>query len=376
MSGDELALVEEAFAGNYIAPVGPMLDAFEQEFAAYVGIPHCVALSSGTAAMHLALRHLGIGPGDAVLASTLTFAGSVTPILFERAEPVFIDCDRETWNMDPALLAEELADRAKNGAPAKAVVPTDLYGQCCNLPAIRKICDAYNVPVICDSAEAVGAKYRDGEDGLWRHSGWGAQAAVYSFNGNKIITTSSGGMLASADKALIAHARKLAAQAREPVPHYEHAELGYNYRLSNVLAAIGRAQLRVIEQRVERKREIFAEYRQRLCDLPGLAFMPEPPFVRGNRWLTVLLLEPKQFGADAATLLAAFEAAKIEARPMWQPMHLQPLFAGCRLHSAHDVAVSESLFRHGLCLPSGTQLTDQDMDRICAVVRQRGRATE
>jgi dTDP-4-amino-4,6-dideoxygalactose transaminase len=271
---DELQFVQEAFASNYIAPLGPMVDAFEREFAACSGIPHCLALSSGTAAMHLALRELGVRPGDEVIASTLTFIGSVSPAAFLGASPVFIDSDRKTWNMDPELLAEELAECAKRGQLPKAVVPTDLYGQCADLERISALCAPYGIPVVADSAEAVGSRYRVPEDGRrkigdrsaqspisdllsparWAHAGRGAKAAVYSFNGNKIITTSGGGMLASEDEQLIAHARKLSQQARDPAPHYEHSEIGYNYRMSNVVAAIGRGQLRTLTERVERKR--------------------------------------------------------------------------------------------------------------------------
>ena len=257
---EELNFVQEAFDSNYIAPLGPMVDAFEKEFSAYTGIKHCVALSSGTSAMHLALRHLGVGPGDEVFASTLTFIGSVSPIIFQGATPVFIDCVRTSWNMDPDLLEKELARSASLGNLPKAVVPTDLYGQCCDYDRISEICEPYGIPVVVDAAEAMGAKYIR-ENGT-RHAGKGVAAAVFSFNGNKIITTSGGGMLASDDEALIEDARFLSQQARDPFPHYEHTRIGYNYRMSNVLAAIGMGQLNVLEQRVERKREIFQVFRQ------------------------------------------------------------------------------------------------------------------
>lgn len=281
MGGEELRFVQEAFESNYIAPLGPQVDAFEKEFAEYTGISHCVALSSGTAAMHLSLRHLGVGPDDEVFASTLTFVGSVTPVVFEGAMPVFIDCDRVSWNMDVGLLEEELERCEKRGKLPKAVVPTDLYGQCCDLGRIVEICDRYGVPVICDSAESLGGRYlaqrrKDAKSKLatdphrltqtnndskdYKHAGVGAKAAVYSFNGNKIITTSGGGMLASDDEELIEHAKKLSQQAREDFPHYEHSEIGFNYRMSNVLAGIGRGQLLVLDERVKRKREIFEYY--------------------------------------------------------------------------------------------------------------------
>jgi len=384
MGGEEFRFVQEAFESNYIAPVGPQVDAFEQEFAEYGGVKHCAAVSSGTAAMHLALRCLGVGPGDEVIASTLTFIGSVTPIVFQGAVPVFIDSERESWNMDPDLLGEELARCAKAGRLPKAVVPTDLYGQCCNLPRILEICAKYEVPVVCDSAEAVGAHFkseiRNPKSGTWVHAGFGAKAAVFSFNGNKIITTSGGGMLASDDPDLIEYARKLSQQARDPAPHYEHAEIGYNYRMSNILAAIGRGQLRVIEERVGRRREIFETYRKALSDLPGISFMPEPVWSRSNRWLTVILITPEELGADRETVRLALEAENIEARPVWKPMHLQPVFQveglkarkvkGQYRGRAVGGEVAEDLFDRGLCLPSGTAMTEEDLVRIIEVIKK------
>jgi dTDP-4-amino-4,6-dideoxygalactose transaminase len=279
MGREEMRFVREAFESNYIAPLGPQVDAFEKEFAEYIGIKHCLALSSGTAAMHLALEQLGVGPGDEVFASTLTFIGSVTPITFQGASPVFIDADKSSWNMDPALLERELEVCSETGKLPKAVIPTDLYGQCCDLGQIVEICHGYGVPVVCDSAEAAGARYQKSEarnqksetrippsqntdfrpliSDLWRHSGAGAKAAVYSFNGNKIMTTSGGGMLASDDEDLIEYTRFLSQQARDPFPHYEHSIIGYNYRMSNVAAAIGRGQLRVLDERVKKRERYF-----------------------------------------------------------------------------------------------------------------------
>lgn len=403
---EEIQFVQAAFESNYIAPLGPMVDAFEREFTDYVGIVHCVAVSSGTAAMHLALRCLGVGPGDEVLASTLTFIGSVTPIVFEGATPVFIDADKVSWNMDVRLLEAELEACDRKGRLPKAVIPTDLYGQCNDLPRILDICDRYGVPVICDSAEAMGSRYLLAADlrrqtqtfssaklaeerlvspaqkntqNQYQHAGKGARAAVYSFNGNKIITTSGGGMLASDEEALIEHAKFLSQQAREPAPHYEHSEIGYNYRMSNILAAIGRGQLRVLDERVKRKREIFQYYHEALSGIPGIDFMPEPEWSKSTRWLTVILITPEAFGADREAVRVALEAKNIESRPVWKPMHLQPVFdtgdpsieklkqpSAKKRYPCRAVggSVAEDLFNRGLCLPSGTAMTNTELDRI------------
>ena len=364
MGGREQQYVQEAFASNYIAPLGPMVDGFEREFAAYTGIAHCLALDSGTAAMHLALRELGVGRGDLVLASSLTFIGSISPVTFLGGDLHFIDADRATWTLDPDLLANEMAACAKRGRLPKAVVPTDLYGQSADLDRIQKICAPYGVPVVEDTAEAAGAHYKE------RHAGKGARATIFSFNGNKIITTSGGGMLASDDAELIRHARFLSTQAREALPYYEHKEVGYNYRMSNIVAAIGRGQLEVLDERVRRKREICAGYQARLGHLPGITFMPEAAYGRCNCWLTVMQIDADLFGATPEQLRLALEAENIESRPVWKPMHLQPVFQGCGMSGG---GVAEELFRRGLCLPSGTALTDADLDRICEAVRSAPR---
>ncbi len=363
MSGQELKFIEEAFDSNYIAPLGPMVEAFEHEFSQLTGIKHCLALNSGTAAIHLALRCLGIGPDDLVLASTLTFIGGISPIKFLGAIPVFIDSDSATWNMDPNLLAEEIESLNKHGNLPKAVLVTDLYGQCVDYDRISEVCEPYGIPIITDSAEAAGATYK----GI--HSGNGAKAAIYSFNGNKIITTSGGGMLASDDKDLIDYARFLSQQARDPAPHYEHSQIGYNYRMSNILAAIGLGQLEVLEKRVEKKREIFNYYFEALSELPGIEFMPEALYGRSNRWLTVLLINSETFGVDRETVRLALEEENIESRSVWKPMHLQPVFKDCRVRGG---AVSEHLFNHGLCLPSGTAMTQEDLERVVEVIRNLG----
>jgi dTDP-4-amino-4,6-dideoxygalactose transaminase len=359
MGGEEIKFIHDAFESNYIAPLGPQVDAFEREFSQYTKIEHCLALSSGTAAMHLALRTLEIEKGDEVFASTLTFIGSVSPIIFQGASPVFIDADRSTWNMDPNLLAYELKSSSAKGKLPKAVIPTDLYGQCVDYDKIQKICDYYNVPVIIDAAESLGAEYKN------RKAGAAGRASIFSFNGNKIITTSGGGMLASNDKKLIDHARKLSQQAREPLPHYEHREIGYNYRMSNILAAIGRGQFRVLSNRIERKREIFNFYEKVLGGIPGIEFMPEAFYGRSNRWLTVILINQKIFGENLEAVRMALEEENIEARPIWKPMHLQPVFKGCR---CIDGSVAEDLFRRGLCLPSGTAMTNEDLNRVVKVI--------
>ncbi len=360
MSGLEQQYVQEVFASNWIAPLGPQVDAFEQEFCAVTGARYALALSSGTAALHLALRLSGVGPGDEVLVSTLTFSASVNPIIYEGGYPTFIDSEPVSWNMDPDLLAETLAARARAGKLPKSVVVVHLYGQSANLEPIMAACQRYDVPLIEDAAEALGATYQGKTPGTF------GKAGIFSFNGNKIITTSGGGMLVSDDKAFIDHARKLATQARDPAPHYEHSEIGYNYRLSNILAGVGRGQLAVLEQRVQARRANFAYYAAMLGDLPGICFMPEAPWGRHTRWLTVLTIDPAQFGADREAVRLALEAENIEARPVWKPMHLQPVFAA---YEAVGGQVAASLFRDGLCLPSGSSLTDADRARVVQIVR-------
>lgn len=353
--------MRQAFASGYIAPVGPHVTAFEKEFARVMKRKYALAVTSGTSAMHLALRVLGVEPGDVVLASTLTFIGSVTPAVFQGAELVFIDADPSSWNMDPNLLEEALATESRRGRAVKVVVPTDLYGQCADLEAIKQACEPYGCRVVADSAEAMGALYQG------QPAGKGAELAVYSFNGNKIITTSGGGMLASDDGELIARARHLATQARDDAPHYQHSTIGYNYRMSNILAAIGIAQLGVLPQRVEAKHRIFDFYRQALGGLPGLEFMPTAPHGTPNHWLSVILVDPEKFGADREQLRQALERENIESRPVWKPMHLQPVFQGNRVYGGR---VSEGLFELGLCLPSGTQASQADLERVVDVIKK------
>ncbi|HEX5070034.1 MAG TPA: aminotransferase class I/II-fold pyridoxal phosphate-dependent enzyme [Vicinamibacterales bacterium] len=364
LDGDERALVADAFDSNWIAPLGPHVDAFEREVRELTGVAHAVALSSGTAALHLALEVLDVGPGDVVICPTLTFSASANPIVYQRATPVFVDCD-DSWTMDPRLLAEAMDELAGEGKTPKAVIAVDLYGQCSAYEPILDTCERFGVPLVEDAAEALGASY------LGRPAGGFGRLGVFSFNGNKIITTSGGGMLLSNDRALIERARFLATQARDPAPHYEHSHVGYNYRLSNVLAAIGRGQLRSLADRVAARRRIFDRYVAGLADLPGVAFMPESAAGRSNRWLTCLTIAPDRFGADRETVRQLLEAGNIEARPVWKPMHLQPVFANARVFGG---AVSASLFRDGLCLPSGSALAPADQDRIIRTVRDACRA--
>ena len=363
MSPHERTLLLEAFDSNWIAPLGPQIDAFEKEFAAVVGAEEAVALSCGTAALHLALILLGVGPGDEVLTSTLTFAATANAITYVAARPAFIDSDRATWNMDSHLLAEELRACARRKKLPKAVVVVDLYGQCADYEPIRAACARYGVPIIEDAAEALGASY----DG--RSAGTFAPLGVFSFNGNKIITTSGGGMLVCESGELARRARFLATQARDPAPHYQHSEIGYNYRMSNLLAAVGRGQLRVLEERVEQRRANYEFYRQTLGELPGIGFMPEHPRSRSTRWLTCITVAPDAFGATREDIRLALDAQNIEARPTWKPMHLQPIFSGCRVRGG---AVAEQIFQQGLCLPSGSNLAEDDRLRVVNLIRKLG----
>jgi len=358
MGSRELDFVHEAFASNYIAPVGPQLESFEREFAAKVNAKYAAAVSSGTAALHLLLRYAGVGPGDEVFCSTFTFVGSTNPIVYLGARPVFIDSDKQSWNMNPEILVGEIEKRARKNRLPKAVVLVHLYGQPADIDPIKKICAKYEVALLEDAAEALGAQYRGKSPGTF------GMAGFFSFNGNKIITTSGGGMIVSENKELIEKVKFWATQAKDPSPHYEHTEIGYNYRLSNVLAAIGRGQLRVLDDRVEKKRSIFRRYREALEELPGVHFMPEPDFVRSSRWLTCLTIDPGESGINRDMVIGALEKNNIEARPTWKPMHLQPLYQGCEVIGG---AVAEQLFRQGICLPSGTGMNKNDQERVIRI---------
>lgn len=360
MGEQELQFVKEAFDTNWIAPVGPHIEAFEQEFCRVTGANHAAAVSSGTAAIHLALILMGVQAGDEVFCSTLTFAASANPIKYLGAKPVFIDSDRASWNMNPDLLKTALEKRASIGKLPKAVLLVHLYGQSADIDPIKEICDRYEVAIIEDAAEALGATYKG------RTPGTSGKIGIYSFNGNKIITTSGGGMLVSDDPEIVAQAKFLATQARDLAPHYQHSQIGYNYRLSNVLAGIGRGQLRVLSERVAARRRNFEVYQQALGNLPGIEFMPEADYGNATRWLTCLTINPDLFGVDREQLRLALNDVQIESRPVWKPLHMQPVFADCESIGG---AVSEDLFARGLCLPSGSNLTDEDLNRVIGGIK-------
>jgi dTDP-4-amino-4,6-dideoxygalactose transaminase len=364
MTSAERDLLLDAFDSNWVAPLGPHVDAFEAEMASYIGVRAAAATSSGTAALHLALLILGVRPGDDVLCSDLTFSATANAIVYCGATPSFIDAERASWNMDPDLLSEELGARARSGRLPKAAVVVDLYGQTADYERIEAICTSYGVPIVEDAAEALGATHRNSKAGAM------GRLAILSFNGNKIITTSGGGMLVSNDEDLVQEARFLSTQARDPFPHYEHSRIGYNYRLSNLLAAVGRGQLRSIDERVSIRREIFERYREAFAGLDGVEMMPEAPYGRSNRWLTCMTVDPALFGATREDIRLALEKANIEARPVWKPMHLQPVF---RNHPIRGGAISEELFDRGLCLPSGSSLLPEQQTRVIEIVHSVAR---
>jgi len=361
LDGRERELLLQAFDSNWITTLGPEVDAFEADMCVVTGIGHAAALSSGTAALHLALVMLGVGPGDEVVCSDLTFVASANAIVYAGASPVFIDSERASWNMDPGLLEEELRDCKKRGRMPKAAVVVDLYGQCADYGRILGICADYGVPVIEDAAEALGATYRG------RPAGNFGVMGVFSFNGNKIITTSGGGMLVSNDPEYVRRAKFLSTQARDRAPHYQHSQIGYNYRMSNLLAAVGRGQLARLPEKIARREEIGSYYRAGLAGVPGIQFMPVAGEGKPNHWLTVILIDQASFGADREAVRLALEAENIESRPVWKPMHLQPVFEGRRTRGGD---ISAEIFDKGLCLPSGTALGASDLERIIEIVRR------
>ena len=361
----ERRLLLEAFDSNWIAPLGPHVDALEKELAAETGTAHGVALSSGTAALHLALLIAGVKAGDDVLVPTLTFAATANAVCYIGANPVFIDADPATWQIDPQLVAEELAERAARNALPSAIVTVDLYGQCADYDPIRDLCGRFHIALVEDAAEALGATYRG------RPAGSLGDMGILSFNGNKIITTSGGGALVTDNEEWAARARHLATQAREPALHYEHSEIGFNYRMSNLLAAIGRGQLQGLGAKVDRRRQIDATYRRLLGDHAGLEFMPNAEYGQPNSWLTVLTVDSAEFGASRDDIIRALSAENIEARPAWKPMHLQVAFSQASRRGGHFAA---AIFERGVCLPSGSSLTDDELAEVVSIVRATGRA--
>ena len=354
MSGNELKYIKKVFESNYIAPLGKYVNRFEDSIKSYTGAKNALAVSSGTAAIHLALRILGVKEGDDILASTFTFIGSISAILYQKANPVFIDSDKESWNLSPKLLREYLSTCNKK---PKALVLTHLYGQCADIEQIASICKEFDVYLIEDAAESLGATCKG------KHTGTFGDFGVYSFNGNKILTTSGGGMLVSDNEEYIKKAMFYSTQAREQEVYYEHEEYGYNYRMSNVLAAIGVAQMEVIEERVLKKREIFEWYKEFLSDVSEINFMPELDGCRGNRWLTALSFEK----TDYRKVMNALDRINVESRPLWKPMHMQPLFKDAKNHLD---GTSEELFKKGLCLASSTTMQKEDVKMICKVIRE------
>ena len=359
---EERELLLDAFDSNWIAPLGPHVDAFEEEMAAKLGVGHAVALSSGTAALHLALLEVGVRPGDEVLCPTLTFVATANAIRYVGAEPVFVDASPEDWNLDIELVRKELEAAHGDGRRIGAVVAVDLYGRCCDYDTLEALCAEHGVPLVEDAAEALGSTYRG------RAAGTFGAVGVLSFNGNKIITTSGGGMLITDDAGIAEHVRHLATQAREPAPHYEHVEVGHNYRMSNLLAAVGRGQLRNLDAKVARRREIRRRYVEQLGDLPGVAFAPAGDGHGDNAWLTVITIDPQEAGTDREGVRRYLRSQGIEARPVWKPMHLQPIYADKRTRGGE---VAKTVFAKGLCLPSGSSLANiEGSNEVGAEVRK------
>ena len=359
----ERAMLLDAFDSNWVAPVGPHLDAFEDELATRIGVPHALATSSGTAALHLALRAVGVAAGSTVLVSDLTFIASVAAASYLHARPIFVDSERQSWNLDPQLVADYLVEAARSNRLPAAVVAVDLYGQCADYDALRQLCTRYEIPLVADAAESLGATYKG------RPAGSLADVSVLSFNGNKMITTSSGGMVLTASAAIAETCRHLANQAREPALHYEHQTFGYNYRLSNLLAALGRGQLTGLDQKLAARRANNLAYREALADLPGIGFAPVAPWGEPNAWLTVITIDPALFGATTGDVQRLLADQDIESRPAWKPMHLQPVYRNCRVLGG---AVGKDIFATGLCLPSGSSLPRHQLERVAAIVASAG----
>lgn len=360
MGGSEMQFIREAFEQNWIAPIGPNVENFEKELAEYLGVKHVAAVSSGTAAIHLALINLGVGKDDEVIVSSLTFSATVNPVVYQHAKPVFVDSEKETWNMCPDILRKAVEDRIKSGKLPKVIIPVHLYGIPANIREILNVAREFGIAVIEDAAESLGATYEG------KHTGTFGEMGVLSFNGNKIITTSGGGALISDNEEAIKHARYLATQARDNFPWYHHTEIGYNYRMSNVVAGIGRGQLQVLNDRVEKRREVFNFYREIFKDIDGITFCSELPQTRSTRWLSCILIDHKKTGGKSPSgLIREMEKHNIECRHIWKPMHLQPVF---EKYPAYTNGISENIFNNGVCLPSGTSMTENDLQRIKNVI--------
>ncbi len=359
MCGKEMDYIQEAFDTNWIAPLGKNVDYFEREIAAYAGVKAAAALSSGTAAIHLALKACGVKQGDTVFCSDLTFAASCNPIIYEQAVPVFIDSERKSLNMSPAAL-----EKAFKKQVPKAVIAVNLYGQSADMAAIKRICDKRNIPIIEDAAESLGATYKD------KMSGSIGKFGVFSFNGNKIITTSGGGMLVSDDEEAIAKARFWATQARDQARHYQHSELGYNYRMSNIVAGIGRGQLTILSERIKQKKAIYEYYKNAFEEIGEIEMCPIASWGKPNYWLSIILLEPDS-KIKPLDIMLALEKENIESRPVWKPMQVQPFYEHYEFFSDNSdaIAVSEDVFGRGVCLPSDTKMTEKDMARVCGIIK-------
>ncbi len=357
MGGDEIKFINEAFDANWIAPLGPNVDNFEIDLKDYIGVKSAAALSSGTAALHLALILLGVERDDEVICQSFTFCGTVNPVIYQGAVPVFIDSETDTWNMDPELLEEAILDRQGKGKLPKAIILVHLYGMPAKMNELLKIAAKYKIPVIEDAAEALGSTY------LNKKCGSMGDFSVLSFNGNKIITTSGGGALLGNDPQMIERAKFLATQARDPAPHYQHSTIGYNYRLSNISAGIGRGQMRMINERVEKRRQNYTFYKNRLKDISEISFLKEPEGFFSNRWLTTLQIDSQS--VDREQIRLTLLNKKIEARPLWKPLHLQPVY---QKYPTYLNGISEKLFASGLCLPSGSGLDEEQLEKISQIV--------
>lgn len=356
MSGREMHYIQEAFDTNWVAPLGPNVDGFEEALGAYTGVGHVAALSSGTAAIHLALIILGVEAGDEVISSTFTFSATVNPIVYQGATPVLVDSERETWNMDPELLEQAIQERIRKGKRPKAIILVHLYGMPAKMDELMAIAERYEIPLVEDAAEALGSRYKGKTLGSF------GKMSVFSFNGNKILNTSGGGVLLSKEEELIVRARFLATQARDQAAHYQHSQIGYNYRMSNILAGIGRGQMEVIDERVRSKRENFSFYKEHLAPCKGITFLEEPDeSFFSNYWLTTILVDPQLSGTTREEIQKILELENIETRPLWKPMHMQPVFSK---HPAYVSGVSQELFDRGLCLPSGSNMSEADRERV------------